>query len=132
MTDVVRQGSGGPWEDAVGYSRVVRAGGHAWVAGSTAMVDGEVAAEGDPHGQTLAAFRVALKALEGVGLGAADVVRTRMYVVTAECADPVGRAHAELFGAVRPVSTLVVVKGLIDPRLLVEVEVDAFRMHHDT
>jgi enamine deaminase RidA (YjgF/YER057c/UK114 family) len=123
---VLRLGSGGPWEDAVGYSRVVRAGSLAWVAGSTAMIDGQLVAEGDAYGQAMAAFEIALSALARVGMNPTDVVRTRMYVVDANLAEDVCRAHVELFGKIRPVATLVVVKALIDPRMLVEVEVDAY------
>ena len=122
-----RLGSGGHWEDPVGYSRVVRGGPHAWVAGSTALVDGQLVAEGDAFGQATAAFGVALGALNRVGMQASDVVRTRMYVVDAGLVGDVGRAHAQLFGQIRPAATLVVVSGLVDPRLLVEVEVDAYR-----
>lgn len=125
--EVERRSSGGPWEDAVGYSRVVRAGELAWVAGCTAMVDGVLVGEGDPYRQTVAAFEVAERALESVGLSLADAVRTRMYVVDSASADEVGRAHSELFDLIRPASTMVVVAGLIEPRLLVEIEVDACR-----
>lgn len=121
-----RQASGGPWEDAVGYSRVVRAGELAWVAGSTAVVDGQLRGEGDAHQQALVAFGVALRALESVGMTAVDTVRTRMYIVDRALADDVCRAHFEIFEAVRPVSTLVVVAGLLDERMLVEVELDAW------
>lgn len=124
---VQRLGSGGPWEDRYGYSRVVVSGGHAWVAGCTATVGGEVTHEGDPHGQALTAFGVALDALAAVGFSAADVVRTRMYVVRAGDIDAVASAHGQLFASAPPASTVVVVAGLIDPRMLVEVEVEAHR-----
>jgi enamine deaminase RidA (YjgF/YER057c/UK114 family) len=81
---------------------------------------------GDAHAQTLTAFRIALDALSAAGAGVADVTRTRMYVVRAADADAVGRAHGELFGAVCPASTLVVVAGLVHPDHLVEVEVEAY------
>ena len=129
---VLRLGSGGRWEDAVGYSRVVRAGSFAWVAGSTAMVDAQIVSEGNAYGQTIASFEVALQALARVGMEPTDVVRTRMYVIAADLADDVGRAHAELFGKIRPAATLVVVKALIDPRMLIEVEVDAYRVETPT
>ncbi len=122
-----RRSSGGPWEDVVGYSRVVRSGELAWVAGCTAVVDGAIVGEGDAYRQTLEAFDVARTALESVGMRLSDAVRTRMYVVDRSAADEVGRAHSELFDAIRPVSTMVVVAGLIDPRLLVEIEIDACR-----
>src|SRR5262245_29227122 len=103
---VDRYSSGGTWEDVYGYSRVVVAGPHVLVAGTTATVDGVVQHVGDAHGQALFAFRTALAALEQAGGYVEEVVRTRMYVVGAEHADAVGRAHGELFGVVRPVSTL--------------------------
>ena len=84
---VERRGSGGPWEARYGYSRVVAAGGHAWVAGCTATVDGEVRHLGDPHAQALTAFATALDALAEVGFTVADVVRTRMYAIHAEDID---------------------------------------------
>ena len=121
-----RFGSGGPWEELYGYSRVVRAGDHLLTAGSTATVDGVVTGAGDPHAQTLTAFGIALAALAAAGATIEQVTRTRMYVTSREHADAVGRAHGELFGAVRPVSTLVVVAGLLDPAMLIEVEVDAY------
>ncbi len=127
MTGVERHGSGGPWEDTVGYARVVVAGGHAWTAGCTATVDGVVLHEGDPAGQARTAFRVALDALDRAGFGPQDVVRTRMYLRDVADADAVGRVHAELFGAVRPAATMLAVAGFVDPRMLVEVEVEAFR-----
>jgi enamine deaminase RidA (YjgF/YER057c/UK114 family) len=119
---IERFGSGGPWEDAYGYSRAVRAGNRVVTAGCTATVDGEVTAVGDPYAQTLVAFRIALDA---AGVSPGDVIRTRMYVTDRAHADAVGRAHGELFRAVRPAATLVVVAGLLHPDHLVEVEVEA-------
>ena len=121
-----RFGSGGPWEQVYGYSRVVHAGDMLLTAGCTATVDGVVTGVGDAYAQTLTAFRIALDALAAAGAAIDDVIRTRMYVVRAADADAVGRAHGELFGAVRPVSTLVVVAGLLHPDHLVEVEVEAY------
>jgi len=122
-----RFGSGGVWEDVYGYSRVVAAGPLVWVAGTTATRDGVVQHVGDAYHQALYAFRAAIAALGGAGATIDDVVRSRMYVVDRANADAVGRAHGELFGAVRPSSTLVVVAGLIHPDHLVEVELDAYR-----
>lgn len=122
-----RYGSGGPYEEKFGYSRVVVAGPNAYVSGCTAIVDGVVNHEGDPYNQAITAFDVALKALTEAGFSRADVVRTRMYVVHPRDTDDVGRAHKELFDAVRPAATMVVVAKLIDPRMLVEVEIDAYR-----
>jgi enamine deaminase RidA (YjgF/YER057c/UK114 family) len=123
-----RFGSGGPYEDRFGYSRVVAAGPFAWVAGCTSVVDGELAHEGDAAAQARAAFAVALQALDRAGFGRADVVRTRMFVVDiAANGDAVAQVHGEVFSDVRPASSLLGIAGLVDPRMLVEVEVDAFR-----
>jgi enamine deaminase RidA (YjgF/YER057c/UK114 family) len=120
-----RYGSGGPYEEIYGYSRVVRAGDRVVTAGCTAVVDGVVTSVGDPYAQTVTAFRVALDALAKAGASIEDVIRTRMYVTDRAHADPAGRAHGEVFRAVRPAATLLIVAGLIDPDMLVEVEVEA-------
>ncbi len=122
-----RWSSGGPWEDVVGYSRVVAAGPLVLTAGCTSAVDGEIRHEADPYQQTMEAFGVALRALEVAGCRREDVVQTRMYVVHARDRDEIGRAHAELFADVRPVTSMLIVAGLFDPRMLVEVEVVAYR-----
>jgi enamine deaminase RidA (YjgF/YER057c/UK114 family) len=127
MKTIQRYGSGGPWEDVVGYSRVVVAGEWVLTAGCTSTVDGQVAHIGDAYAQTFQAYQLALEAIVGAGADVADVVRTRTYLVNADDAEAAGRAHRELFGDVRPVSTMVVVSRLIHPDLLVEVEVEAFR-----
>ena len=88
-----------------------RPGDTVYVSGCTSVVDGEVAAEGDPYEQAVNAFNIALAALEQAGLGLDDVVRTRMYVTARPGLDEVGRAHKELFDAVRPAATMVVVIG---------------------
>jgi enamine deaminase RidA (YjgF/YER057c/UK114 family) len=127
VTTIERYGSAGPWEDAYGYSRLVRAGDLLVTAGCTATVDGVVTHVGDAHAQTLTAFRIALDALAAAGAALADVFRTRMYIVGAAHADAAGRAHGELFRDVRPAATLVVVAGLLHPDHLVEVEVEAYQ-----
>jgi enamine deaminase RidA (YjgF/YER057c/UK114 family) len=129
---IQRFSSGGAYEDTVGYSRVVVCPGHdgatGWTAGTTALVNGVVQHPGDAYRQALVAFQAALFALERAGFSRGDTVQTRMYVVgIAEHADDVGRAHAELLGSVRPAATMVGVAELIDPQLLVEVEVVAWR-----
>jgi enamine deaminase RidA (YjgF/YER057c/UK114 family) len=133
---VERFASGGIYEDEVGYSRVVVAsgyGGHTgWTAGTTSMVNGAVAHIGDAQGQAAVAFQAALFALERAGFSRADTVQTRMYVVdVAAHADAVGRAHAEIFGGIRPAATMVGVSGLVHPQMLVEVEVVAWRPQDD-
>ena len=122
-----RISSGGPWEDVVGYSRAVVAGPWVLVSGSTSTVDGEVRHEGDAYAQTLEAFGVVRRALQAAGLGLEDVVRTRMYLADMGHSDDVARAHSELFDHVRPAATMVEVSRFIDPRMLVEVEADAYR-----
>lgn len=123
---VERHGSGAPWEPVAGYSRVVRAGGLVLVAGCTAVLaDGAIAAPGDAYGQALQAIANIRAALAMVGAGLDDVVRTRIFVTDISRWEEVARAHGEAFGEVRPVSTMVEVSALIDPRMLVEIEADA-------
>jgi enamine deaminase RidA (YjgF/YER057c/UK114 family) len=116
------------WEEAIGSSRAVAAGDRVIVAGI--MPDpatGAVPGDTEPYEQTLSAFRSALSALEPFGLDATAVIRTRMYLSHARDADEVGRAHRELFEEVRPAATMVVVAGFADSRVLVEVEIEAYR-----
>jgi len=133
---VERFSSGGPYEDELGYSRVVVTsgyGGHTgWTAGTTATVSGVVAHPGDAHAQAIVAFQSALFALERAGFSRSDTVKTLMFVVdVAANGAGVGRAHGELFGAVLPAATLVGVSALLDPLMLVEVEVVAWRPDDD-
>jgi enamine deaminase RidA (YjgF/YER057c/UK114 family) len=114
------------WEERYGYCRVVRAGDWALTAGTTATGADGVLHPGDPYRQTLAAFTIALDALRAAGVAPEQVVRTRMYVVDIAHQDRVGAAHRELFGAIRPVATMVQVGALADPEHLVEVEVEAY------
>lgn len=127
MSDVRRVTTGAPWEETFGYSRAVELpNGLVLVSGCTSIVDGQIAG-GGPYEQTVNAFNVAFAALEQLGLGRDDVVRTRMYITHARDVDDVGRAHKELFDAVRPAASMIIVAGLVDPSLVVEVEVEAFR-----
>jgi enamine deaminase RidA (YjgF/YER057c/UK114 family) len=120
--------SGSPYEARYGYSRAVAVGDSCWIAGTTdAGLDGKSSHPGDVPAQARAAFGIAIRALEEAGFATADVVRTRMYVTHSEDALPVAAIHGELFGETRPVSTLLRVAGLIDPSLLVEVELEARR-----
>jgi enamine deaminase RidA (YjgF/YER057c/UK114 family) len=121
-----RHGSGGPYEASIGYSRVVRAGELAWTAGTTATVEGELQGLDDAEAQTRIALEQAVAALERAGVNRTCIVQSRMYVVDIERhADAVGRAHRNVLGDVRPVATMVGVSGLVDPRMLVEVELVA-------
>ena len=123
----LRIGSGAPWEDVVGYSRVVVSGDSAWVSGTTATVDGEVAHPGDAAAQTRVALAGIGRALEQAGFTFGDVVRTRLYVTDISRWEEVGRAHGEVFGDIRPATSMVQVAALIDPAMLVEVEAEAVR-----
>jgi enamine deaminase RidA (YjgF/YER057c/UK114 family) len=122
-----RIGSGTPWEDVVGYSRVVVSGDSAWVSGTTATVDGAVAHPGDAGAQARVALEGIRRALEQAGFRLEDVVRTRIYVTDISRWEQVGRAHGEFFGDVRPAASMVQVVALIDPAMLVEIEADAVR-----
>jgi enamine deaminase RidA (YjgF/YER057c/UK114 family) len=123
-----RYGSGGPYETAVGYSRLVVSGDTARTAGCTAIAGSDVVGPDDPYVQTLTAFAVGLDALAGAGFTVSDVVQTRMYVVDVQRHHAeVGRAHRELFDAVRPAATMVGIQALIRPELLVEIELVAVR-----
>ncbi|AGJ54402.1 RidA family protein [Streptomyces sp. FT05W] len=128
MTDSVRRvSSGAPWEEKFGYSRAVELPtGLVLVSGCTSVVDGQIVA-GSPYEQAVAAFQVAFDALKQVGIGREDVVRTRMYITHARDVDEVGRAHKELFDDVRPAASMIIVSGFVDPSLVVEVEVEAYR-----
>ncbi len=118
--------SGAPWEGTVGYSRAVRVGPFIQVAGTTAVdAQGQTIAPNDPYGQTIAILEKIQRALAEAGATMADVVRTRMYVVNIEDWEAIGKAHGEFFRNVRPAATMVEVSRLIDPELLVEIEVDA-------
>jgi enamine deaminase RidA (YjgF/YER057c/UK114 family) len=122
-----RHGSGVEYEASVGYSRVVRAGSHVWVAGCTAaMPDGAIAGPGDPYVQARQALSNLEDALAKVGARPEDVVRTRMYVTDISQWEAVGRAHGEVFADIRPVTAMLEVSALIDPRMMVEIEADAF------
>jgi enamine deaminase RidA (YjgF/YER057c/UK114 family) len=120
--------SGGPYEASVGYSRAVVVGDACWVAGTTdAGPDGRSRHPGDAGGQARAALDIIERALSEAGFALADVVRTRMYVTDAASIPTVLAAHGERFAAIRPASAIVVVAGLIEPSLSVEIEVDAHR-----
>jgi enamine deaminase RidA (YjgF/YER057c/UK114 family) len=122
-----RISSGAPWESVVGYSRAVRVGPHVYVAGTTATDEtGAIVGPDDPYAQTTHILRKVQGALMMAGAMMEDVVRTRMYVTDIARWEEIGRAHGDFFRHVRPAATMVEVKALIDPAMLVEIEVEAY------
>ena len=123
--------SGGPWESVIGYSRATVAGDYVHVSGSTATVDGVLQHEGDAYGQTLITLQsVIASALAQVGYSLSDVVRSRIYLSNAEDMDAVGKAHGEIFGEIRPAATMLAGIKFINPKMLVEIEVDAWKRNN--
>jgi enamine deaminase RidA (YjgF/YER057c/UK114 family) len=122
-----RVSTGAVWEPIVGYSRAVAAGDFVFVTGCTSIDGAEVIHEGDAYAQTGQAIANVAAALSKLGCGLADVVRTRIFVTDIARWQEYGRAHGEAFAEVMPATSMIEVSGLIDPRMLVEVEAVAFK-----
>lgn len=116
--------SGSPYEPTIGFSRAMRVGNRVLVAGTTPVwPDGSV--DPDPERQAARCLEIILQALDQAGARPEDVVRTRMFLTSVADAAAIGRAHGAVFGRIRPVSTMIVVAGLLDPRWKIEIEAEA-------
>ena len=125
VVDRRRVASGSPYEPVIGFSRAIVAGNHVSVSGTAPIMSDGGEPPADAYGQTKRCLEIIVEALREAGASASDVVRTRTYLVDAGDWEEVGRAHGEVFGDVRPASTMVVVTGFLDPRWKVELEADA-------
>ena len=126
MADLIRVASGTPWEPVVGYSRAVKAGTLACVSGTTATSGGTLVGIGQMYVQARQALENIASALERMGLAMSDVVRTRIFVTDITRWNDVARAHREFFGGHPPACTMVEVRRLINPDMLIEIEADAW------
>jgi enamine deaminase RidA (YjgF/YER057c/UK114 family) len=119
--------SGGPWEQATGYSRAVAAGDFIFVSGCTSMDGVQFVHPGDASAQTMQAIANIRAALESLGATLQDVVRTRMFVTDMSRWEEIGRAHGEAFAGIMPACSLIGIAALVDPRMLVEIEAVAYK-----
>jgi enamine deaminase RidA (YjgF/YER057c/UK114 family) len=117
--------SGSPWEPTIGYCRAVRDGRHVFVSGTCAVMPDGSEPPADAYGQAVRCLEIICAALEEHGASPEHVVRTRMYLSNGDDWEDVGRAHAKVFGEVKPASTMVLISGFVDPSFVVEIEADA-------
>ncbi|MBK6536437.1 MAG: RidA family protein [Ignavibacteria bacterium] len=127
MSKRINISSGVMWESKVGYSRAVKIGNIIAVSGTTAIINGEVKGENDYYIQTKTILEKIRTALIEAGAGMEDVIRTRIYVKDISNWEAVGKAHSEFFGKIRPASTMVEISALVDEKMLVEIEADAYK-----
>lgn len=120
--------SGGPWESVIGYSRATVTGPFVHVAGTTATVDGVLQHEGDAYGQTKVVYQIIEQALAQAGHSLKDVVRVRIYLANEIDMDAAGKANGELFSEIRPAATILAGLRFINPAMLVEIEVDSYKV----
>lgn len=124
--EIKKISSGGKWEDIVGYSRAIRAGSRVMVTGTTAVDEsGLIVGAGDAYRQTIYIFQKIKKYLEEAGSSIEQVVWNRMFVTDISKWEEIARAHAEIFGKIKPCATMVEIKGLISPDMLIEIETEA-------
>ena len=114
-----------PWAASVGYSRAVRVGDHIHVSGTAPVMPDDAPPPPDAYSQARRCLEIIVAALAELGTGPEHVVRTRVYITSADDWEEIGRAHGEVFGEIRPASAMLVITGLLDPRFLVEIEADA-------
>ncbi|MDH5379341.1 MAG: RidA family protein [Cyclobacteriaceae bacterium] len=117
--------TGAPWEDKVGYCRAVRVGNTIEVSGTVSLLDGEIYGPGDPYLQTKRILEIISEAIKNAGGDISDVVRTRMYITDQSHWQEVGKAHGEVFSDIKPATSMIVIKALISPEYLVEIEATA-------